>query len=93
MNKTFKSRFNSELNAAACACTQCLFVVQVMVCPTPHAFLIRTAGSQLPQGELHVFTKETDTKKLNREFTHFHLCFFFPHFDVCESGPGQGAEA
>lgn len=64
-----------------------------MVCPTPHAFLIRTAGSQLPQGELHVFTKETDTKKLNREFTHFHLCFFFPHFDVCESGPGQGAEA
>lgn len=37
-------------------------------------------------------------KKLNREFTHFHLCFFLfflseQDFDACESGPGQGAEA
>lgn len=48
-----------------------------MVCVTPHAFSIKTTGPQLPQGELHVFTKETDTKKLNREFTHFHLYFFF----------------
>lgn len=98
--------------AAACACTPCLFCVQVMVSRAPHAFSIKTAGSQLPQSELHVFTKETDThtqKKPNREFMHFHLCvvgffFFFSFlvlfflkseqdFDVCESGPGQGAEA
>ncbi|CAB1450073.1 unnamed protein product [Pleuronectes platessa] len=37
----------------------------VMVCLTPHAFSIKTTGSLLPQSELHVFTKETDRKKLN----------------------------
>lgn len=51
------------------------FFVQVMVCLTPHSFSIKTTGSQLPQSKLHVFTKENGTKKLNRDFTHFHLCF------------------
>lgn len=59
--------------AAACACMRCLFFVQVMVCLTPHAFSIKTTGSQLPQSELHVFTKELDTKKAK---SYFHLCFF-----------------
>ena len=77
--------------AAACACVRCLFSVQVMVRLTPHAFSIKTTGSQLPRSELRVFTKEADTheeekKKPNREFTHLHL----KDFDVCESGPGQG---
>ncbi|KAI9530097.1 hypothetical protein NQZ68_004114 [Dissostichus eleginoides] len=49
----------------------------------PHAFSIKTAGSRLPQGELNVFTEEADTKKAKSE----------RDFDVCESGPGQGAEA
>lgn len=49
--------------AAACACERCLFFVQVMVRLTPHAFSIKTTGSQLPRSELRVFTKEADTHK------------------------------
>lgn len=64
--------------AAACACTPCLFFVQVMVCLTPHAFSIKTTGSQLPQSELHVFTKETDTKKAKSRV--YALSFVFPFF-------------
>lgn len=44
-------------------CSMRLCFIQVMVCLTPHAFLIKTAGSQLPKSELHVFTKETRTQK------------------------------
>lgn len=34
-------------------------------------------------------------KNLSHEFTHFHLWIFYvsKDFDLCESGPGQGAEA
>lgn len=49
--------------AAACMRTRCLFFVRVMVCLTPHAFSIKTAGSRLPQSELRVFAKEAGTQK------------------------------
>lgn len=45
--------------------------------------------------ELHSLQSGLKKKKRSHEFTHFHLWIFYvsKDFDVCESGPGQGAEA
>ncbi|KAG7501475.1 hypothetical protein JOB18_000439 [Solea senegalensis] len=60
----------SSVRQAAAAITRCAqLCVQVMVCLTLHAFSIKTTGSQLPQSELRVFAKKTDTKKLNPAWT------------------------
>ena len=76
-------------------CSVSLHFVQVMVCVWRH-----TPSPSRPQAHgCHRASwmsslRRLTQKKRNRKFTHFHLCFLSERdFDVCESGPGQGAEA
>ena len=80
--------------AAACACVRCLFSVQVMVRLTPHAFSIKTTGSQLPRSELRVFTKESDTHEEEKksQIVSLRTCIWKTLMCVSQA-LGRGAEA